>query len=328
MRLLAPLGMLFDMLARRRVAFYRGGLLRTQRLGGPVVSIGNLSVGGSGKTPVVEHLARALLAEGVPVAILSRGYRGSYRGRARLVSDGTGAQMDAAEAGDEPVMLARALPGVVVAVGRKRVDAGRLVEERFGRRVHLLDDGFQHLALARQLDVVCVGGGDLVDRPLPAGRLRESPSALSRADVVLAMDGEATAADVRRFAPRADVHVVRRLTGPVLDAAGATCPVPARPFLVSGIARPERFEQDARAVCPAPAGAAAFGDHHAWSAGERQALATQAQRAGADAVLTTAKDAVRLPATLGGLPVLVLAQRLEISDPGRLLERLLVVARP
>src|SRR5207245_11240387 len=152
------------------------------RLASPVISIGNLAVGGRGKTPLVELAAGWLRDAGRPVAILSRGYGGSFRGEALVVSDGERVLAGAAAAGDEPVMLARALPGVVVAVGRDRGRLGRIVESRFGPRVCLLDDGFQHLRLARDLDVVCVEAEDLADRPLPAGGVgaRAPPPARAR----------------------------------------------------------------------------------------------------------------------------------------------------
>ncbi len=176
------LGGLFARVAALRVAAYRGGWLRQARLAGPVVSIGNLSLGGSGKTPVVRRVAELLSAAGERVAILSRGYRGSFRGDALVVSDGASVLASSAQAGDEPVMLARALPGVVVAVGPRRDVVGRMVERRFGPRVFVLDDGFQHLRLARDLDVVCLDVRDLAGRTLPLGRLREGPAALARKD--------------------------------------------------------------------------------------------------------------------------------------------------
>jgi len=162
------------LVAALRVALYRRGVLGSSRPRGPVISVGNLSVGGSGKTPLVARIAELAAEASLPVAVLSRGYRGAFRGEALIVSDGERVLCGAAEAGDEAVMLARLLRGAVVAVGRRRDRVARAVESRFGPRLHLLDDGFQHLRLQRDLDLLCVDPADLEDRPLPAGRLREA----------------------------------------------------------------------------------------------------------------------------------------------------------
>jgi tetraacyldisaccharide 4'-kinase len=312
------------------VGLYRRGLLRASRLNGPVISVGNLSVGGSGKTPLVARIAELLRDAGEPVAVLSRGYGGTFRGEALIVGDGAAVLADAAEAGDEPVMLAGALRGVVVAVGRRRDRVGRAVEARFGRRVHVLDDGFQHLRLRRDLDILSVGDGDLDDRPLPAGRLRERPSAAARADVVLMWSepggavgsghGPPAFGDTRTF------RVSRRSLG-FFDAEGHPRPAPARPMLLSGIANPERFWADVAALAPGVVGRAAFPDHHRFTAGEILGLHHEAWTYGADAIVTTAKDAVRLPRHKGELPVLTFRIAAQIEDEPRFRERLLAAAR-
>jgi tetraacyldisaccharide 4'-kinase len=320
---LAPLGALYGRCAALRVALYDHGLLSRGRLAGPVISVGNLSVGGSGKTPVVARIAEILRDEGLPVAILSRGYGGSFRGDALVVADGEAIHADASIAGDEPVMLARALPGVVVAVGRRRDVVGQVVEARFGKRVHVLDDGFQHLRLARDLDIVCVSGSDLGDACLPAGRLRERPDALARADIVLVTEGGVPAGVPAGAAFRA----TRRADG-FVDLAGAPRPAPMRPFLLSGIARPERFEADVRTASGDVVGRTAFPDHHHYRSMDVERVFREARAARADAVVTTAKDAVRLPPASSDIPVLVLRLRVEIDDQARFKSRLLAAARP
>jgi tetraacyldisaccharide 4'-kinase len=313
-----------------RAAAYRRGLLPRERLSGPVVSVGNLGVGGSGKTPVVARVAEILRDAGEPVSVLSRGYGGSFRGDALLVSDGSAVLAGVSEAGDEPVMLARALPGVVVAVGRRRDAVGRAVEARFGRRVHVLDDGFQHLRLERDLDLLCLDVRDLDDRPMPAGRLRESATAIGRADVVLLTRLEAASeAEIRLLESRLGrdrtFRVARRVDGwRTLDGRPAT--PPARPFLLAAIARPERFERDVAGDGIPVAGRAFFRDHHRFRAEDLAGVEARARAAGADAVVTTAKDAVRLEGSTLGLPVLVLAIAALIADEGRLRERLLSAA--
>ncbi len=148
---------------------------RQRHLSRPVVSVGNLCAGGSGKTPVVEQIARVLVDRGERPAILTRGYaRRRALDGVTVVSDGSKILAGLETAGDEPLMLARALPGVPVLVAADRYLAGRLAERQLGATVHLLDDGFQHLALARDVDLLLVAEEDLTDRMLPAGRLREA----------------------------------------------------------------------------------------------------------------------------------------------------------
>jgi tetraacyldisaccharide 4'-kinase len=323
------LGSLFGGLARLRAAAYRRGLLPRDHPEGPVVSVGNLSVGGSGKTPVVRRVAEILRDEGEAVAVLSRGYGGSFRGEALFVSDGKELLAGVAEAGDEPVMLARSLPGVVVAVGHRRDRVGRAVEARFGRRVHVLDDGFQHLRLARDLDIVCLDVEDLEDRPLPAGRLREGPEALDRAHLVLLTRLEAaTEEDLatleRRLGPERTHRVSRRVLG-WRDLDGAVAPAPGRVFLLAGIARPERFERDAAQSGAEVVGRAFFADHHSYRSKEMERLAEEARRAGADALGTTAKDAVRLTGLAPGsspLPIRVLHGTVDFADEARFVRQL------
>jgi tetraacyldisaccharide 4'-kinase len=322
------LGSLFASAASLRVAAYRRGLLARARLAGPVVSVGNLSVGGSGKTPVVRRVAELLREAGEPVSVLSRGYGGRFSGEALVVSDGERVLAGAAEAGDEPVMLARALPGVVVAVGRRRDVVGRAVEARFGRRVHVLDDGFQHLRLHRSLDLVCLDVKDLEDRPLPAGRLREAPSALGRADLVLLTRLEAASeAELQlleqRLGRERTFRVLRRVAG-WRSLGGAASVPPARAFLLAAIARPERFEHDVLASGAAVVGRSFFRDHHVFDRADLELVSGRALSSGADAIVTTAKDAVRLETAGGlGLPVLVLQVEAEIEGEARLRMRLL-----
>jgi len=322
---LAPLGALYGGVAAARAALYSRGVFSQSRLAGPVISVGNLSVGGTGKTPVVARVAEILRDEGLPVAVLSRGYRGSFRGEALVVGDGSSVLVGADVAGDEPVMLARALRGVVVAVGPRRDRVGRVVEARFGPRVHLLDDGFQHLRLARDLDLVCVAAGELEDQPLPAGRLRENPAALGRAHAVLLEDP--TVPLPASLAGGVETYRVSRRTAGFVDPRGEARSAPSRPFLFSGIARPERFEADLRACAGSIAGTRSFPDHHRFTATELRDVFDRARASGADAVVTTAKDIVRIGEAPTTLPLLVLCISAAIDDEPRLRQRLLGVAR-
>src|SRR5580692_8897745 len=170
--------------ALRNTLFDQGGL-PSRLLEKPVISVGNLSVGGSGKTPFVIALGELLKTRGIQFDVLTRGYGRTTRGV--LLVDPKG---EAAEFGDEPLLIARRL-GVPVVVGENRYDAGRVSEEKFESQFHILDDGFQHRSLARDFDIVLLSQNDLDDELLPSGRLREPPSSLQRADAIVVQDNPA-----------------------------------------------------------------------------------------------------------------------------------------
>jgi tetraacyldisaccharide 4'-kinase len=306
---------------RRR--WYAADPRRRQRLGRPVISVGNLTVGGSGKTPVVEALARLLVREGERPAILTRGYaRPRPRGGVTVVSDPSRVVATYADAGDEPLMLARALPGVPVLVGVDRAESGRYAEARFDTTIHILDDGFQHLTLERDLDLLLVDARVLDERMLPAGRLREPIAAARCADAVLVthvrlkpdaaygpevrVDPDTTARDgtdearVRQQANAPAEQLGRTLGVNTAFAVTRTIGDPPdvgkdRPvFAVAGVARPERFFADLRDVGWQVSGTIAFRDHHRFTANDIDRIRDAASAAGAELVLTTAKDAIRL----------------------------------
>lgn len=328
--LLAPLGLILGGAASLRAELYRRRVLAQSRLEGPVISVGNLSVGGSGKTPIVARLARMLAEDGHAVSILTRGYGGSFRGGCLVVSDGASLSADAALAGDEPVMLARALPSAVVAVGPRRDVVGREVERRFGRRVHLLDDGFQHLRLVRDLDIVCLSLADLRDRPLPAGRLRESPQALRRAHALVLWRESAPdhlVAPVVRELGSDRTHVASRNVLGFFTPTGEPAPAPARAFILCGIARPERLVADVTAGGTNIAGQARFRDHHPFRPAEIDDAVRRARGRRADAIVTTEKDLLRFPHLPTGVPVLVSRFEIVLTHEDRLRARVLDAAR-
>jgi tetraacyldisaccharide 4'-kinase len=293
-----------------RRAWYARDPSRRRRLERPVVSVGNLRIGGSGKTPIVEYIARLLLAHGERPAILTRGYgRRVARDGVTVVSAGGRVLAGLDEAGDEPLMLARALPGVSVLVAADRYLSGRLAERHLGATVHLLDDGFQHLELARDVDLLLVAEEDLQDRPLPAGRLRERLEAAAAADAALITAGYDTAADrIGRafgvapvFRVTRTIGAPRRITG---DRESVVVPSNSRVFVVTGIARPDRFASDILSVGWDICGAIEFRDHHRFTARDVRRIAAEAKATGSMIVLTTEKDAVRLAACdLGDLPI-------------------------
>lgn len=303
----------------------------------PIVSIGNISMGGRGKTPVVHLVTRWLIEAGERPAILSRGYgRRTREPGVVIVSDGTHLLADLDRSGDEPLMLARALPGAAVLVCEVRATAAALAERALGCTVHVLDDGFQH-PIARDVDVVLVAPDDLNGRRLPFGRLREPVSALSRAAAVVVDDGgasddarEATTRAIARVAPQAKVFRLARQLGEVrpFDSAAVGRLAQGRPVVaLAGIANPERF---ARALVDAGwivADVVAFPDHHRYRARDLRRASDIARAHDAAAILTTEKDGVRLrplrplqtPVPVGIVP---LAVRVEPDMRPWLLERI------
>lgn len=332
--LLSAASSLYGAVARRRRAWYAEPD-RQRRLHRPVVSVGNLSVGGSGKTPTVSCLARLLRAAGERPAILSRGYGRRDADGVTVVSDGIRLLADVDHAGDEPLMLARELPDVPVVVAADRHLAGRLAETQLGATVHLLDDGFQHVRLHRDVNLLVVGEADLTDRVLPAGRLREPVSAAAAADAVLVSpsvgDDEArVVAAVRSHVASMPTFAVRRKLAPVRMLAGGTVIEPASVgpvFAVAGIARPERLFADLSAAGWRVGGTLTFRDHHRFRRSDVSRIVAAVRDAQTHIVVTTAKDAVRLePLDCSGLALAVapLVVSVEPEDEFRrwLLDRL------
>lgn len=286
--------------ASARRAYYQAPG-RQRRLRRPVISIGNLRVGGTGKTPAVAHVARILLEMGERPAILSRGYgRRSAPDGVVVASDGARICADLDRSGDEPLMLARTVEGARVLVSADRYLAGCVAESHLDATVHVLDDGFQHLALARGTDLLIVSEEDIADaRTLPAGRLREPLSAASFAHALLVPSR--TSEQARALAGSLGVDTAFqfvRMPGEPrrLDLLGASAPARnATPVLaVAGVARPERFFEELRSAGWDVKKAVTFPDHHRYSRADAVSLADTARSAGARAIVTTEKDLVRL----------------------------------
>lgn len=302
-----PLSIIYGGIVRTRNAFYDRGVLKARRLQGAVVSVGNVSTGGSGKTPFVLLLGEMLKERGIKFDVLSRGY--GRRSRGVLLVDPLGSPQ---QFGDEPLLIARKLQ-VPVIVGEDRYEAGRFSESRFGAQLHLLDDGFQHRGLARDFDMVLVTQQDANDRLLPAGRLRESLSALSRADAVVLMSG----ADAEAF-PIAEKEVWRGRRGIVPKD------IPQRPVVFCGIARPENFMLQLRAANVEAAAHAFYRDHHAYSESDVRELQRLKQSSEAGGFVTTEKDAINLGPYLSALePLSVVPVRMKLADPAKVLDSIL-----
>ncbi|HEY3617750.1 MAG TPA: tetraacyldisaccharide 4'-kinase [Candidatus Sulfotelmatobacter sp.] len=302
-----PLSGIYGGVVRARNELYDRGLLRPRRLQGPVACVGNLSAGGSGKTPFVILLGELLKARGINFDVLSRGYGRRSRG-VRLV-DPAGLPR---EFGDEPLLIARKLQ-VPVVVGEDRYDAGRFAESKFGAQLHLLDDGFQHRALARDFDIVLVTPQDANDRLLPSGRLREPLHSLRRADAIVLASG--ASAESFSIAGKL-IWRVRRGIVPVN--------VPPRPLVFCGIARPENFVLQLRAANIEPVAEAFYRDHHAYSEKDIRDLRELKQRSEAGGFMTTEKDAVNLGGYLSALaPLAVVPVKMELSDAANALDTML-----
>jgi len=283
---------------RARNALYDRRRLRPWRLDGPVVSVGNLSAGGSGKTPFVMLLGELLKSRCVKFDVLSRGYGRKSRGVLLVDPGGLPQQF-----GDEPLLIARRLQ-VPVIVGEDRYEAGRFAESRFGAQLHLLDDGFQHRGLARDFDIVLVTPQDASDRLLPAGRLREPLSTLRRADAVVLASGASE--DAFSLQGKSVWRVKRGII-----AEG----IPARPVVFCGIARPQNFLLQLRAANVEPAAQAFYRDHHAYNEKDVRELLEVRQRSEAGGFVTTEKDAVNLGPYLSALaPLAVVPVRMELVD--------------
>jgi tetraacyldisaccharide 4'-kinase len=323
--LLPPLAALYGAGVAARLSLYRAGFFRVRRAARPVISVGNLASGGAGKTPFVRWLAEELLARGERPAILTRGYGRRSRGLV-VVSDGAGRVAPVDRSGDEPAVLARALPRVPIVADGDRVRAAARALEIAPCVTHfLLDDGFSHVALSRDADVVLLdatapdAGGAL----LPAGRLREPLGSLARADFLVVTKAEqadpgAAVALAERHAPGVPVfHAVTEVTG-LFGGRGETLSpedVSGRAVIaVAGLARPDAFAATLAALNLKPAAFLSFRDHARYGPSEVGRIEKAAEEAGAATIVTTEKDAVKLE-NVSALPLVTVAVRMRVVEP-------------
>jgi tetraacyldisaccharide 4'-kinase len=301
------LSSIFGLAVRARNGLYNRGVLAARSLGGAVISVGNLSVGGSGKTPFVMLLGEMLQSAGFKFDVLSRGYGRKTRGVALVDPAGS-----VTEFGDEPLLLARRLK-VPVVVGEDRFQAGVFAEHEFGSQLHLLDDGFQHRALRRDFDIVLVTAQDLHDRLLPGGRLREPLSALARADAVVLPEG--TSPETFRLGGKLVWHLRR---GIEIDH------VPEAPVVFCAIARPRNFVLQLRAAGVEPVAEAFYPDHHAYAEQDIRDLLNLLHKSEGGSFITTEKDEVNLGAYLPSLEPLTVARvKMELLGGGDILDKIL-----
>ncbi len=305
--ILWPFSWLYGWVGRIRLLLYRRGWLKQERLTARVVSVGNVTVGGTGKTPLIVYLAGKLKERNRKVAILTRGYKRENREMVELTADNR-ATLDWQDVGDEPYLLAGRLSDVPVMVGKNRAVSGKRAIERYGSEILLLDDGFQHLKVFRDLDIVVIDSADPFGngRLLPAGILREPMNSLRRADVfVLTKTDQTSDTDeliriLKAHNPRAPVvESVHRVSGMVELLEGS--PVSPRDvegkdvLLFSGIGNPRSFEKTVEQLNVNILGHRIFPDHFAYRRQDAESLILQAQSLGAGIIVTTEKDSVRIP---------------------------------
>lgn len=321
---LLPLAVLYKGAVRMRRALYAKGVLPSRSLPCKVLSVGNLTVGGSGKTPMVASIAEGLKNRGYRVAILSRGYKGRREEAGGVVSDGQRILMEVGDSGDEAQMLAQGLKEVPVGVGKDRCRIGLQLCRSFKPEVIVLDDGFQHLRLRRDLDLLVV---DSSFRPskarlLPAGPLREPLEAMKEADIIVITywdprrPAEGLENTLRALCPGAALfHASASYEGLTDISSGETIPIEAlrgrKICAISGTAKPRRFFDALRDLGLEVVGEEAREDHHPWREEELKEII---KMPGIEAVVTTEKDAVRVPACPYPIPIYSLRMRMRVLE--------------
>jgi len=325
--ILPPLSALYGAVTRARLSLYERGTFRTSKLARPVISVGNITTGGTGKTPLVEWVARAVADEGKKVCVLTRGYGRERPDRRVLVSDGESVLSNVLEAGDEPFLLAKNLRGVAAVIcDANRIAAGQEAIKHLKTDCFVLDDGFQHLRLARDLNIATIdatnpwGGRKL----LPYGRLRENVSGLRRADCVVLTRADQTSevdsvvAEIKTitgdrpvFKSRMEIRRVQSLDGSSIMPAG-----PYSAFC--GVGNPTAFFLQLRQQGFDVIRETTFPDHHSYTEADVDNLSKTAQQVGASRLLTTAKDAVKLTDFDFPLPCFVIEVEISIENDSEL----------
>ncbi|MBN1895694.1 tetraacyldisaccharide 4'-kinase [bacterium] len=324
-----PLSLLYGAVIHLRNAAFDRDPSRIRRLPAFLIALGNITVGGTGKTPAAVMIGSMLRRQGLRVGILSRGY-GRTEKDTQAVSDGSRLLTGPEQAGDEPVLLSMLLPDVPVLVGADRVESGRLAVERFGCNALILDDAFQHRCIARDLNLVLIdavnpwGNGWM----LPAGPLREPVSSLKRADAVLlaradqAVSCERTRTLIRKWTQAPVFEAVHQPVTWVLPGGIEEKPLDfldgRSVFAFAGIGHPESFLRTLEGIGVSCAGFKRYGDHHPYSMNDLRKLAGKAFNSGASCLVTTEKDGIRLPRVWNPpVPVYCLRIRFEMRGEDR-----------
>jgi tetraacyldisaccharide 4'-kinase len=317
--LLAPFSQVYSCIQYLRAGLYRIGILKTNRLPRPVVSIGNITVGGTGKTPITAFIARMLIQQGYRVAVLSRGYGGSLEGQSIVVSDGVTVMLGPDECGDEPYLLASIVSGLMVVIGTDRYAAGQLAMQQLAPDIFLLDDGFQHLRLWRDLNILLLdcakplGNG----RTLPAGLLREPATATGRADLTI-MTRSPEVTNISATPSGKPTFAASHCLVDAVPLRGGE-PVPlstlqGRRFLAfAGIAQPDSFFSALRDRGLTIVHTLPFPDHVGYDHTRLEVITAAMQSSGAEYAITTEKDGVKLKKLAPGIATVTYVARLEIE---------------
>ncbi len=329
--ILPPLSGLFSLITRLRLAGYRRGWFSVSKLEVPVISVGNITTGGTGKTPLVEWVCRNLRADGKKVCVLTRGYGRPSPETQVVVSSGDEILASQQEAGDEPFLLATRLLGVAAVIcNANRKAAGDWAIRNLGTEVFVLDDGFQHLGLKRDLNIVTVDATNPWGDSAPYGILREPRSGLGRADLIVitrtdqASDLSALTETVQRLAGKAPVFRSRMVTEGIRsinDEKADPAAIPADSIgAFCGVGNPTSFFNHLRREGYQIAFTRSFRDHHRYTQRDLDQLVSEAQALGARGLITTAKDATKLTAFALAMPCYVLEIRIAIEEDQRLVE--------
>ena len=327
--ILPPLSALYGAVTRTRIALYERGTFRTAKLPGPVISIGNITTGGTGKTPLVEWVARVLAGSGKRVCILTRGYGRRDPKQRVVVSDGETIFADPAEAGDEPFLLANNLLGVAAVISdANRVAAGQGAIKHLATDCFVLDDGFQHFQLARDLNIVTIdatnpwGGRQL----LPFGRLREPLTGLKRADCIVltrceqVSDTQPIVKELVMLSGDRPVFHSRMQTSKItpIDNSGNEFSSTTAVAAFCGVGNPQSFFSQVLRNGLEPVLQMSFADHYIYSAADVEKIVASAKEAGASSLITTAKDAVKLRRFNFDIPCYCLEIEIEIEEKDEL----------
>ncbi len=324
--LLKPIGFIYAQLMRLRAFLFSRDILKRETVEAPVISVGNITMGGSGKTPVVIYIAELLQKRGYRPAVVSRGYGGRATGKVNIVSDGTALLLNSEEAGDEPRFIAESVPGIAVLTGARRAAPCRYALRHLNCNVIILDDGFQHMRVRRNLDLVLFNGSALYENMsvFPGGLLREPLSALKRANCfIITGCAEEDAQKIELFTqylkqnwdgvPRYHSHFKPHR---YIDSEGHSYSLQhiGSPVLAfCGIASPLRFRSSLEQLGVEIAAFRSFRDHKKYTEEIIRKLERQAKLCGAKALLTTEKDLVKLSRSSLSLPLYSLSMKIEID---------------